>query len=68
MSPTQCEVAEGRGSERADVVLKTTPELFIKMVVYGKNPSPLDIARGKIKTNDPVALADLRRLFDFTPP
>lgn len=50
----------------ADVVLKTTPELFEKMVIKGKMPGPLDIARGRVKTNDPMALKNLRTYFDFT--
>lgn len=49
----------------ADVVLKTTPEIFEKMVLHGKLPGPIDIARGKVKTNDPVALKNLRDYFDF---
>jgi putative sterol carrier protein len=49
----------------ADVVLKTTPEIFEKMVLHGKLPGPIDIARGKVKTNDPVGLKNLRDYFDF---
>ena len=60
-----CTVESGKTLENADVVLKTTPELFEKMVVKGKMPGPLDIARGKIKTNDPGGLKSLRDWFDF---
>lgn len=59
-----CVVEKGK-TEEADVVLKTTPELFTKMVLHGKMPGALDIARGKIKTNDPGALKDLKNFFDF---
>lgn len=62
----QCQVESGKTVEQADIVLKTTPELFLKMVVQGKMPGPLDIARGKIKTNDPAGLASLKSMFDFS--
>ena len=65
LSPEACEVQEGKG-DHADYVLKTTPELFEKMVIRGKMPGPLDIARGKVKTNDPLALKRMRELFDFS--
>jgi putative sterol carrier protein len=60
-----CTVEQGKTTDAADVVLKTTPDLFIKMVVHGKMPGALDIARGKIKTNDPMGLQKLRQMFDF---
>jgi len=37
------------------------------MVVHGKMPGALDIARGKIKTNDPMGLQKLKTMFDFGP-
>ena len=56
----------GKKVENADIVLKTTPEIFEKMVLKGKLPGPIDIARGKVKTNDPVGLKNLRDYFDFS--
>ena len=35
------------------------------MVLDGKRPGALDIARGKIKTNDPTGLAKMVELFRF---
>jgi putative sterol carrier protein len=61
----EAKVESGKTVENADVILKTTPELFTKMVIEGKAPGPLDIARGKIKTNDPMGLQKLRSMFDF---
>ncbi len=61
-----CEVEPGKTVDNADVVLKTTEKLFLRMVVEGKAPGPLDIARGKIKTNDPMGLQKLRVMFDFS--
>lgn len=62
----EAKVESGKTVENADVVLKTTPELFTKMVIEGKAPGALDIARGKIKTNDPMGLQKLRTMFDFS--
>lgn len=58
-------VESGKTADQADVILKTTPELFEKMVIKGKMPGPIDIARGKVKTNDPTGLQKLRKMFDF---
>ena len=63
LSPDRCEVAEGKTIDQADCVLKCTPELFEKMVLHGKMPGPLDIARGKIKTNDPAGLKAIKERF-----
>lgn len=67
LTPTACAVEAGRTTEAADCVLKTTPELFLRMVIDGGTPGPLDIARGRFRTNDPAALVQLRDLFRFEP-
>lgn len=67
IDPDACRVERGKVVEQADVVLKTTPELFESMVVHGKMPGAMDIMRGRIKTNDPARLQTLRGMFDFTP-
>lgn len=66
VEPTTVQVEPDKKVENADVVLKTTPEIFEKMVLHGKLPGPIDIARGKVKTNDPVGLKNLRDYFDFS--
>ncbi|HLT35076.1 MAG TPA: hypothetical protein VK034_02300 [Enhygromyxa sp.] len=66
VTPDGVTVESGKTVDNADVVLKTTPELFEKMVLKGKAPGPIDIARGKIKTNDPMGLQKLREMFDFS--
>jgi hypothetical protein len=68
LTPTTCTVEPGNTVGSADVVLKTTPALFERVVVAGKLPGPLDIARGLFKTNNPGHLQQLRDLFDFTAP
>jgi len=60
--PDRCEAVQGK-TGNADVVLKCDPKLFEKMVLHGKMPGALDIARGKIKTNDPGALQQMMSLF-----
>lgn len=63
MHADRCEATPGKTIDNADIVLKCDPKLFEKMVLHGKNPGPLDIARGKIKTNDPAGLSALRERF-----
>jgi hypothetical protein len=58
-----CVVEAGKTLANADCVLKTTPDLFERMVINGELPGALDIARGRFKTNDPSKLRDLRGLF-----
>ena len=62
-----CRVERGKAVDQADVVLKTTAELFEQMVVRGKMPAAMDVMRGRVKTNDPGRLHKLREMFDFTP-
>lgn len=64
LTPTECAVEDGRTGD-ADCILKATPDLFQKMVLKGKAPGPMDIMRGRIKTNDPAMLAQLKDLFTF---
>ncbi|MEC7946367.1 MAG: hypothetical protein VX265_02300 [Myxococcota bacterium] len=63
MDPDKAEATPGRPSGSADFVLKVDPRLFEKMVVDGKKPGPLDVARGRIKTNDVAMLKRLPELF-----
>ena len=65
-TPQDCKVEPGKTVDNADCVLKATPDVFEKMVLKGKLPGALDIARGKIKTNDVGALKDLKDWFDFS--
>lgn len=66
ITPDECEVAPGKTTENADVVLKTTPDLFEKMLIRGESPGAFDVMRGRVKTNDPGALKRLREYFDFS--
>ena len=66
MTPDEVTVEPGKTRESCDVVLKTTEKIFLRMVVDGKMPGTLDIARGKIKTNNVSGLKELKGLFDFS--
>jgi len=63
VGPDGCQVSPGKA--QADVVLKCDPKLFEKIVIKGKMPGPIDIARGKFKTNDPGKLQQLMSCFRF---
>jgi len=65
LDATECRVEDGRTIDQADVVLKTTPKIFERLVIQGKLPGPIDIARGRFKTNDPAGLQLLKELFNF---
>ena len=64
IDPDGVVVESGKTVENADVVLKTTPELFEKMVLKGKAPGPIDIARGKIKARAVQSIDDAVAAFD----
>ena len=56
-----CEVKEGKHTENADCVVKTSPAFLLKMVSEGYVPSAMDFMWGKIKSNDPYRLEDLKK-------
>jgi long-chain acyl-CoA synthetase len=57
-----CTVTPGK-TENADCVVKADPAVFEALVLKGKAPGPLDIARGRFKTNDPALLLTLKDCF-----
>jgi long-chain acyl-CoA synthetase len=65
LTAEDCRVEDGKTLDHADVVLKTTPDLFERMVIRGEMPGFRDVTLGRIKTNDPSALADLKGYFRF---
>ena len=62
VTPTECTLTPGK-TEGADCVVKADPAVFEALVLKGKMPGPLDIARGKFKTNDPGLLMKLKEAF-----
>lgn len=59
---TSCEVSPGK-ADTADCFLKTSEELFIKLLRGEWTPGVMDFMRGKIKSNDPNKLQLLKDAF-----
>ena len=55
-------VEEGKTVDEADCVLKTSPDMFVKMW-EGYKPSMMDFMSGKIKSNNPTLLQDFAGAF-----
>ncbi len=62
LDATACTVTPGK-TENADCVVKADPGVFEALVLKGKAPGALDIARGRFKTNDPSLLMALKDCF-----
>jgi long-chain acyl-CoA synthetase len=62
LTPTACALAPGR-TGNAHCVLKTTSDLFLKMIDGSYQPGALDFMTGKLKTNDIGLLLRLRQAF-----
>ena len=62
LTPADCQVKPGK-IENADCVLKTSAELFGRLVAGTWEPGVADFLRGKIRTNDVDLLKKLQRAF-----
>ncbi len=62
LTPTAAELAPGK-PENADCVLKTSAELFAKLVAGTWKPGAMDFMSGKIKTSDVEKLQRLQKAF-----
>jgi long-chain acyl-CoA synthetase len=51
---------------QADCVLKTTPEIFIKIVREAYTPSPMEFMTGLVKSNDISLLQTFQKVFDLS--
>ena len=61
---TGCEVRPGKpDGGQADCVLKTSPEIFAKIVRESYVPSPADFMSGAIKSNDVSLLMTFQKVF-----
>ena len=65
MTPDACVIEQGKTVDSCDCVLKTTEKIFTALVLHGKRPGTLDVARGRFKTNDLALLSELGNLFTF---
>jgi long-chain acyl-CoA synthetase len=62
----QCRIAPGRPQGgKADCVLKTSPEIFSKIVRESYTPSVAEFMSGKIKSNDIQLLQTFQKIFDL---
>lgn len=59
----KCEVKEGKAVENASCVLKTSADFFLKIVRDGYTPGMMDFSFGRIKSNDPMLLQQLKKAF-----
>ena len=60
VGPDKIEVKEGKHVEQASCVLKTSSDFFLKMIRDGYVPGVMDFTWGRIKSNDPMLLQDLK--------
>jgi long-chain acyl-CoA synthetase len=66
ITPEGCEVRQGKvEGAQADCVLKTSPEIFIKIVREAYTPSPMEFMTGAVKSNDIALLQTFQKVFDL---
>jgi long-chain acyl-CoA synthetase len=65
-SSNACEVERGKAVENADCVLKTTPELFQRIVDEAYTPSAAEFMSGAVKSNNIQLLFTFQRMFKLT--
>ena len=64
IAPDGCAIWPGKTSD-ADCVLKTTPELFTRIVREAYVPTPLEFMTGVVKSNDIALLLTFQKAFDL---
>jgi long-chain acyl-CoA synthetase len=66
VSPESCRAQIGKPpNSQADCVLKTTPEIFTKIVREAYTPSPMEFMTGLVKSNDISLLQTFQKVFDL---
>ncbi|WP_168210982.1 AMP-binding protein [Persicimonas caeni] len=64
VNPEDCQIRCGKPQDgRADCVIKTSPDIFKKIVTESYVPSMDEFMSGKIKTNDPQLLMQFQNVF-----
>ena len=63
-----CQVRPGKPDGQADCVLKTSPELFARIVRESYVPSPADFLSGAFKSNDVALLVTFQKVFRLDQP
>jgi putative sterol carrier protein len=62
IEPDTCQINEGK-ADNADVFLKCSADMFVKMMTGKLKPGMTDFMTGKIKSNDPMKLKLLEKAF-----
>jgi long-chain acyl-CoA synthetase len=68
VSKDACEVKQGKHVDAADCVLKTSPDLFARIVREAYVPSPAEFLSGAVKTNNVGLLLEFQKAFRLTAP
>jgi long-chain acyl-CoA synthetase len=68
VSKEGCEVKEGKHVAAADCVLKTSPDLFARIVREAYVPSPAEFLSGAVKTNNVGLLLEFQKAFRLLEP
>jgi long-chain acyl-CoA synthetase len=61
-----CRVVEGKAKDVADCVLKTSPEMFARIVREAYTPTPGEFMSGTVKSNNIPLLVTFQRVFQLT--
>lgn len=64
IGPQECRVEEGKTTEEADCVCKTSADLFLRIWNQDYRPGLGDFLSGKIRSNNPDALKTFLGAFD----
>ncbi|HVY46692.1 MAG TPA: 1-acyl-sn-glycerol-3-phosphate acyltransferase, partial [Minicystis sp.] len=66
VAPDGCQATLGKpAGAQADCVLKTTPEIFTKIVREAYVPTPMEFMTGLVKSNDISLLQTFQKVFDL---
>jgi len=67
LESSRCEAKMGKpeGTGQADCVLKTSPDIFMKIVREAYTPSPAEFMSGAVKSNDISLLLTFQKVFDL---
>ncbi|MBK8942198.1 MAG: AMP-binding protein [Polyangiaceae bacterium] len=67
VDPEKCSAAQGKpDSGVADCVLKTSPEIFFRIVREAYVPTPMEFMTGAVKSNDVALLQTFQKVFDLS--
>ncbi|MFZ5895650.1 MAG: AMP-binding protein [Myxococcota bacterium] len=68
ITETSCEVLPGKVTSPADCVLKTSPQMFTRIVRERYTPSPAEFMAGAIKSNNIALLFTFQKAFQLETP